>query len=77
MLSGQGTSRGGAFGQRWSLPGAPRTADFIGNAKRFLPYFLKFGMNSILLRRTAGMRPDADSVRRKDFIRLPYRVNTR
>ena len=26
MLLGQGTLRGGAFGQRWSLPGAPRIA---------------------------------------------------
>ena len=26
MLSGQGTLRGGAFGLRWSLPGAPRIA---------------------------------------------------
>ena len=40
-----------------SLPGArPAQGHSIGNAERFLPYFVKFRMNFNLLRRTAGMR---------------------
>ena len=39
MLLGQGTLRGGAFGQRWSLPGAPRIAGYneITKAKPLFP----------------------------------------
>ena len=40
MLLGQGTLRGGAFGQRWSLPGAPRIAggNEFTKAKPLFPF---------------------------------------
>ncbi len=65
MLLGPGGPSGEGYlrPEPVSLPGArPAQGHSIGNAERFLPYFVKFRMNFNLLRRTAGMRSAADTV---------------